>query len=169
MRKTEGATRHTLTRVALLAAIASLAVLLAVPATGAAARQTTLKASLTGEQMVPPGSGDPDGRGSARITIRGTRVCWRMQVRGIQRPHAAHIHAARRGREGPAIVPLFLTERSLERPRRGCERARPLEARDIARNPRRYYVNVHNEEFPNGAVRGQLSRVRSSRRPAFLF
>jgi hypothetical protein len=27
---------------------------------------------------------------------------------------------------------------------------------DIMRSPRDYYVNVHNPEFPDGAIRGQL-------------
>ena len=28
----------------------------------------------------------------------------------------------------------------------------------INRNPSAFYVNVHNGDFPNGAVRGQLSK-----------
>lgn len=28
--------------------------------------------------------------------------------------------------------------------------------RDILANPAGFYVNVHNAEFPNGTVRGQL-------------
>ena len=140
---------------------ASVAALTVVPAGSSAdaKRVVTLRAPLSAAEVVPP-PGDPDGLGSARLTISGTRLCWRMQVRRIQRPHSAHIHAAPRGREGPAVVPLFLDPTSLERPKRGCVTAPRLFARDIARHPGRYYINVHNEEFENGAVRGQLSRVR---------
>ena len=140
-------------------ATAAAAALVLLPASGAADRARTLTSTLSGAEVVPP-PGDPDGRGSARITIRGTRVCWRLVVPGIQDPHAAHIHVGRRGAEGPPIVPLFLRHTSLERPKRGCVRAGAVEARDIARRPGRYYLNVHNDEFPNGAVRGQLRAVR---------
>jgi hypothetical protein len=29
---------------------------------------------------------------------------------------------------------------------------------EIRQNPENFYVNVHNDEFPGGAVRGQLSK-----------
>jgi CHRD domain len=31
--------------------------------------------------------------------------------------------------------------------------------RRILRNPKGYYVNIHTASFPDGAVRGQLSRM----------
>jgi hypothetical protein len=37
--------------------------------------------------------------------------------------------------------------------------------KDIKRHPRQYYVNVHNSEFPDGAIRGQLKRSGHHKRP----
>jgi hypothetical protein len=40
----------------------------------------------------------------------------------------------------------------------GCtENVDPALIQAIIDSPERYYVNVHNAEFPGGAVRGQLS------------
>jgi hypothetical protein len=32
----------------------------------------------------------------------------------------------------------------------------------ILANPNGFYVNVHNAEFPDGAIRGQLSEARKA-------
>ncbi len=138
-------------------AVALMAGLSGGVAQGKRAKAVKLEATLTGAKVVPP-PGDPDGKGTARFSLRGKRLCWRLVVKGIGKPHAAHIHAARAGKEGPAIVPLFLRPKSLEEPKRGCVEAQRLEVKDIARHPGRYYVNIHNHEYENGAVRGQLSR-----------
>jgi hypothetical protein len=53
----------------------------------------TLSADLAGTSEVP--SGDPDGTGSATITVNRGRseICWSISVQGITLPAtAAHIH-----------------------------------------------------------------------------
>jgi len=49
------------------------------------------------------------------------------------------------GEVGPGTTPKFPT-------------AEPVQ--DILANPANYYVNVHNAEFPTGAIRGQPSAER---------
>ncbi len=40
----------------------------------------------------------------------------------------------------------------------GCTSATSALVQQIADNPAGFYVNVHNAEFPNGAIRGQLGQ-----------
>ena len=115
-----------------------------------------LKANLKGSAEVP-GPGDPNGRGKARVRVRpraGT-VCFRLRWRNIADPTAAHIHRGRKGEAGPVVVTLF----SGEADSAGCVTGQDADLlREIKRHPRRFYVNVHNAEFPDGAIRGQLKR-----------
>lgn len=136
--------------------LARLATLLVVPlaavalATGsAAAGGQPFHTVLSGANEVPPA--DPDGTGTATITInRGEgQVCWSITAENIGPFTGAHIHRAPAGANGPVVVPLSLGT--------GCDDDVDRElAKDIAKNPENYYVNVHTTEFPGGAIRGQL-------------
>jgi hypothetical protein len=125
-------------------------------AAGPAGAAETLKSSLNGANEVP--RGDRDGRGTARITTdRGRgRVCFRIELSRVGTVGAGHIHKGSRGKAGGIVVTLFT--KPTRRPS-GCARgvSKAL-IRDIERNPGRYYVNVHNQRHPAGAVRGQLRR-----------
>jgi hypothetical protein len=111
--------------------------------------------TLTGAAEVPPG--DPDGSGTAVITInRGaSEVCWSISVSGITLPAtAAHIHEAPVGVAGDVVVPLSPPDATGSSS--GCTSVSRELAKEIAKDPAEYYVNVHNADYPTGALRGQL-------------
>jgi len=114
-----------------------------------------LATTLLGANEVPV-LGDPDGRGVATVTInpgQGT-ICFTLSVSDIAPAVAAHIHEAPVGVAGPVVQGLTApTDGSSS----GCVVNTDL-AREIKADPAAYYVNVHNAEFPAGALRGQLSK-----------
>jgi hypothetical protein len=137
---------------------AVILVALALPATGSA-RAVHLTAKLKGSAEVP-GPGDPDGRGNAHIRLNAKRgkVCYEITTRRVKAASAAHIHAGAKGAAGNVIVPLY--QGTGPRKREGCvSDVAKSTIRAIARNPGQHYVNVHNAEYPNGAVRGQLRKA----------
>ena len=147
--------------VLMLAAIAALAI--AGPASaaklgGAGADQggRQLTTTLTGEQEVPV-KGDPDGIGFATVTVNPGQgvLCYELSVSGIAPATAAHIHEAPPGVAGPVVVELLPpTDGSSS----DCIQVGRALAKEILQDPADYYVNVHNTEFPAGALRGQLSK-----------
>jgi CHRD domain len=148
--------------VAALAALATgLTLSVTVGAQGerrAAPKQKGLSADLSGAEV--PGSGDPDGRGRARVQVlpRYRAVCFILRWRNIATPTGAHVHRGARGETGPHAVDLFPPGPVRHR---GCVDGleRSL-LRELARHPERFYVNVHTHDFHDGAIRGQLERTR---------
>ena len=147
----------------LLAMLAAL--VLALPASAGAsagAPLATLEANLTGEKEVP-GPGDPDGRGHAVVNVYRAKVCYTLEVNNIepsvggQEDPGAHIHLGLRDETGPIVVQLEPpgTDGFSE----GCVQIPRALSRGLREHPARYYVNVHNAEFPAGAIRGQLHRA----------
>lgn len=76
-----------------------------------------------------------------------------MSVSNIIPATAAHIHKGAPGEAGPVVVPLPTPYDGYTQ---GCMHVSKDTAHAIHDNPWQYYVNVHNEEYPDGAVRGQL-------------
>lgn len=142
-----------------------------------------LTAQLDGRQEVASDArnkkivGDPNGRGEAYVFgIDGDpeTLCYVLLVEKIQLAPvgpggmAAHIHFGQRGENGPVVAALAgpfdgnaadcLTE--------GEAGKFPLDdmagsgiVQDILNNPEDFYINVHNPDFPAGAIRGQLESV----------
>lgn len=138
-----------------------------------------LSTELDGRAEVPSNAsnnrmvGDPNGMGSAYVFgVDGDpkTLCYVLEVSELQLVPvgdgmAAHIHEGTAGENGPVVVALAgpedgnagdcLTE--------GEEGKFPTgEAGLVQRiltNPENFYINVHNPEFPDGAIRGQLMAI----------
>lgn len=145
----------------IVAAIAVGVLATAVPAeAGIRHRGGALRvARMTGAEEVPD-LGAPYGEGLAAVAVfpaRG-RLCFAIRVRDIDLPSiGAHVHRGVRGVAGDVVVALEAPDGTGTST--GCVRdIRPRLLRHIKEHPRRFYVNVHTEDFPGGAVRGQLRR-----------
>ena len=101
--------------------------------------------------------GDPDGTGTAKIVVNygQKRICYELVVSGIATATAAHIHFAPVGVAGAVVVPLGAPS---DGDSSGCVDVSAELAKNILKNPAAYYVNVHNADFPSGAIRGQLAK-----------
>ena len=126
---------------------------------GSASATARRTATLTGAKEVP-GPGDPNGTGKAVIKVSPSegKVCYRLRWNNIRNPKMAHIHRGTRDVAGDVKVTLF--DRTVRQDSiRGCVKgvARKL-LRRIRNNPLRFYVNIHNRPYPEGAIRGQLRR-----------
>lgn len=116
-----------------------------------------LNAMLTGGAEVP-GPGDPDGRGKAHITLNQGqgKVCFKLMVQDIAPATASHIHRGTADVAGPPVVGLTPPTSGTSR---GCVSGVDQDLiKEIRQNPSGFYVNVHNADFPAGALRGQLSK-----------
>ncbi|HUQ14127.1 MAG TPA: CHRD domain-containing protein [Novosphingobium sp.] len=114
----------------------------------------TYKAELRGANE--PGGGDPDGSGSAEISISDNfgEVCWDLNnITNIGPVTAAHIHRGAAGVNGPVVYSL---KPANEGGWKGCADATEWTQDRIDNNPGAFYVNVHTAQYPNGAIRGQL-------------
>ena len=138
-----------------LAAFAASAALIAGAATAADGGRK-LQTTLTGAAEVP-GPGDPDGSGTAQITVNPgqKQVCYKLRVSNIASASAAHIHEAAPTAAGPVVVTLGAPTTGTSS---GCVTVTRELALEILKRPADYYVNVHNAAFPAGAVRGQLAK-----------
>jgi CHRD domain len=146
-------------RVLFLAATLGMVALLALgaPAYGQGRPFAT---TLTGAAEVP-GPGDLDASGTALITLNQGQgeVCFELSWAGIDGTvTAAHIHIGSATVAGPVVVGLFAGSFAGTDTASGCVSASEELIKAIRQNPANYYVNIHSDVFPAGAVRGQLAK-----------
>ena len=121
-------------------------------APAAQADEKVYSAAMTAAEETPPG---PDGAtGAATITIDEAKntlcydVSWSEEV---GKPTAGHIHKGKKGLAGPVVVNFQLPDKPKD-----CLQVENGVLKDILADPGGHYVNVHNNMYPGGAVRGQL-------------
>lgn len=144
-------------RIAFVLGAALLIAVSALAATGAGAGGRPFTITMTGAAE-RPSAGDPDGTGTASITLNQglNQVCFHLVVSGIAPATAAHIHVAPPSDPGPIVVPLAPPTSGESN---GCvDDVDPELIKAIRQDPGAYYINVHNADFPAGALRGQLSK-----------
>lgn len=111
---------------------------------------------LTGAAEVPT-TGDPDGTGTAGLTIdtATNEVCLTIsELTNVATPlTGAHIHIGAVGISGSIVVDFGVDSEDVV-PFSLC--VTDDDAANVVADPAGYYVNLHNAEFPAGAVRGQL-------------
>jgi hypothetical protein len=145
-------------RVALLATAPLVLGIVLIAPSPALAAPTPLVANLSGAAEVPD-PGDPDGAGSAFLVVdpdAGTICPVLIEFVGIAEPTLAHIHEGAATVAGPVVVDLFDTPSPDGFIENCLDNLDTALLQDIVANPADYYVNVHNDEFPDGAIRGQL-------------
>ena len=113
-------------------------------------------AFLAGDAEVP-GPGDPDGTGDAFLAFDSDldEICASIFVDSIDTATAAHIHSGIEGVAGPVVVTLPTP--GADGLAEGCVAVDQAVIDAILADPAAFYINVHNAEFPDGAVRGQVS------------
>jgi hypothetical protein len=108
-------------------------------------------ATLTGP--AEEGKGDPDGTGSFSARIDKGQLCYTISSANIDDPTMAHIHKGAPGVAGPVFIGLSDLD-----PGEHCEDIDQERLDALTSKPQDYYVNIHNGDFPAGAVRGQLTK-----------
>lgn len=167
-------------RISSIAAASLLSLAFWSPVVSAGHLNVVLETRLDGRDEVgadPTNSamaGDPDGRAEGYVFgIDGdpTTLCYLLV--GVKKigelnlapggGRAAHIHEGARGTNGPVVANLAwpqdgqagdcLTEGEAGKFPSG----EPGIVQRILKNPARFYINIHNAEYPAGAIRGQLA------------
>lgn len=157
---------HLMSAIIIVGAIFSIGLSAALVNTGHAAHEK-FKFELSGDQEVPPVT--TSAKGWAGINPMEESVSFKVNVTGIDKVTAAHIHNAKSGENGEVVVTLFkadsptgpkdgilaegnFTASDLEGPMEGKELSDLVTAMENGET----YVNVHTEANKNGEIRGQL-------------
>ena len=117
------------------------------------AEEQAVGASLFGENEVGHDGADEEAGGdfSGFVDTEAGTLCYYLETYGLDTVTAAHLHKGKDGQNGDPVVVLEANADD-----EVCVEVEAGLLADIARREKDYYVNVHTEAFPAGAIRGQL-------------
>ncbi|WNF30693.1 CHRD domain-containing protein [Streptomyces sp. C11-1] len=131
-------------------------------AEAARAPAVSMIARLTGGQGVQGKDGsaeeDKDGKAVALVKVKGDRVTFALTWNGISRPTRGHLHQGQEGKDGGVKAELFgsAMPASVNSAAGQTSMSSAALARRLRSSPGDFFIDLHTEESPGGAVRGQL-------------
>jgi hypothetical protein len=110
--------------------------------------------TLNGMNQLPE-LGDPNGTGvfKLRVDSAQNQICYELTTSNIGNVTGVQIHTGDRSAVGPTFIALKANSIG-----RDCLAVDANKIGELNKNPTNFYVSVQTEEFPNGAIRGQLGR-----------
>jgi hypothetical protein len=132
------------------------------------ALEKNFKAKLTPKEELKQPKAKSSGYAEFKLSKDGKVLSYKLHVKHIKDVSAAHIHAGKKGEDGPPIVTLFSGEKKgkfsgelakgniTAEDMMGDYKGKSLE--DLAGMMRSgdTYVNVHTDANPDGEIRGQI-------------
>jgi hypothetical protein len=117
----------------------------------------THRASLNGAEIVSS-SGDRDGSAQAEVSIANTlnQICYDINdIRNLADITSVSINRGLRGQTGPVVLSF---SRANEGGWKNCVKRSEWLEDALEWQPGNYYIQISTTEFPQGAIRGQLTR-----------
>lgn len=126
-------------------------------------------AKLTGNDEVPSVKTKAKGDVNFKLSSDGKVLTYKLHVKNIENPTAAHIHRGMKGKSGPPVANLF-TGPKKEGKFSGDLAVGTITAKDLSGDlmgkslndlvllikEGDTYVNVHTDANPDGEIRGQI-------------
>ena len=117
----------------------------------------THRATLSGQEVVTS-AGDRDGYAQAEVSIANTldQICYDINnTRNLAEITSVSINRGLRGQTGPAVLTFT---RANEGGFKNCVKRSEWLEDSLEWKPGNYYIQISTTEFPQGAIRGQLTR-----------
>jgi CHRD domain len=107
--------------------------------------------------VTPPGDAVAVGQSLVTVNTATNEVCGNLSATDLAPFNGFHIHKGDENtRNGPIVVDWAPPKGSIAPFSKCVIASSPALAQDIAAHPENYYVNVHTDAFPAGAISAQL-------------